>query len=152
MKAITLHQPWASLVASGKKTIETRRWCTSWRGDVLICASKRRPVWPKEHLLPRGAAVCIARIVECRAMTQADVGAACMGLFPGAKAWVLEDVRVVPPVPVRGKQRLFEVEWERALAEFLAHAPHPNPLPEGEGEIAQQAGRLNGALGADVNN
>ena len=26
MKAITLHQPWASLIACGLKTIETRDW------------------------------------------------------------------------------------------------------------------------------
>ena len=26
MKALTLHQPWASLIAGGRKTIETRPW------------------------------------------------------------------------------------------------------------------------------
>ena len=26
MKALTLHQPWASLIAHGVKTIETRSW------------------------------------------------------------------------------------------------------------------------------
>ena len=26
MKAITLHQPWATLIADGAKTIETRSW------------------------------------------------------------------------------------------------------------------------------
>ena len=29
MKALTLHQPWASLIACGAKSIETRSWCPS---------------------------------------------------------------------------------------------------------------------------
>jgi len=41
MKAITLWQPWASLVALGVKTIETRSWATSYRGPIAIHAAKR---------------------------------------------------------------------------------------------------------------
>lgn len=40
MKALTLLQPWASLLAHGEKTIETRSWSTNYRGKVLITASK----------------------------------------------------------------------------------------------------------------
>lgn len=43
MKAITLHQPWASLVGLGIKTIETRSWCTKYRGPLAIHAAKRQP-------------------------------------------------------------------------------------------------------------
>jgi len=43
MKAITLHQPWASLVAQDIKTIESRSWTTSYRGLLVIHASKRQP-------------------------------------------------------------------------------------------------------------
>lgn len=47
MKTITLHQPWASLVALGVKTIETRSWPTKHRGPLAIHAGKRRPkqIW-----------------------------------------------------------------------------------------------------------
>lgn len=38
MKALTLTQPWATLVAIGAKRIETRSWSTSYRGDLLIHA------------------------------------------------------------------------------------------------------------------
>lgn len=38
MKVLTLHQPWASLVALGVKTIETRSWSTSYRGPLAIHA------------------------------------------------------------------------------------------------------------------
>jgi hypothetical protein len=40
MKCISLKQPYAELLVSGKKTIECRTWCTRFRGDFLIHASK----------------------------------------------------------------------------------------------------------------
>ena len=40
MKAITIKQPWASLIVSGLKDIENRTWKTSFRGRVLIHAGK----------------------------------------------------------------------------------------------------------------
>ncbi len=40
MKCISLKQPYAELLASGKKTIETRGWSTKFRGSFLIHASK----------------------------------------------------------------------------------------------------------------
>lgn len=40
MKAITLTQPWATLVAIGAKRIETRSWATSYRGPLAIHAGK----------------------------------------------------------------------------------------------------------------
>jgi hypothetical protein len=40
MKAITLTQPWATLVATGAKQIETRSWSTSYRGPLAIHAAK----------------------------------------------------------------------------------------------------------------
>lgn len=53
MKVLTLHQPWASLVALGVKTIETR----SWRApESLLCepiaihAAARRPCSPGTSL------------------------------------------------------------------------------------------------------
>lgn len=43
MKALTLWQPWATLVALGVKTIETRSWSTSYRGPLAIHAAKKAP-------------------------------------------------------------------------------------------------------------
>ncbi len=48
MKAITLTQPWASLVALGEKQIETRSWQTSYRGPIAIHAAKGFPKWAKD--------------------------------------------------------------------------------------------------------
>ena len=46
MKAISLHQPWASLLAHGLKLCETRAWPIFHRGPLLIHAAKR---WTPEQ-------------------------------------------------------------------------------------------------------
>jgi hypothetical protein len=38
MKALSLTQPWASLVVAGAKKLETRSWPTYYRGPLLIHA------------------------------------------------------------------------------------------------------------------
>jgi hypothetical protein len=43
MKALSLTQPWATLVAVDAKRIETRSWRTHYRGVVAIHASKAFP-------------------------------------------------------------------------------------------------------------
>ena len=40
MKCLSLKQPFAELLVSGKKTIELRKWNTKFRGKFLIHASK----------------------------------------------------------------------------------------------------------------
>lgn len=40
MKALTIKQPWASLIVHGIKDIENRPWRTDYRGPLLIHASK----------------------------------------------------------------------------------------------------------------
>lgn len=44
MKAITLYQPWASLLTCGAKKYETRSWKTSYRGPIAIHAGLRNPL------------------------------------------------------------------------------------------------------------
>ena len=51
MKALSLTQPWATLIAIGAKQIETRNWSTAYRGWLAIHASK---TWSDEL-----AALCI---------------------------------------------------------------------------------------------
>lgn len=40
MKAISLTQPWATLIALGAKRIETRSWATTFHGQIAIHAAK----------------------------------------------------------------------------------------------------------------
>ncbi len=85
MKAITLWQPWASLMATGAKRFETRSWSTSFRGLVAIHAAKKsfdtNPYLDRElhpfasaldlpdiysfDSLPTGCIIATAELVNC---------------------------------------------------------------------------------------
>jgi hypothetical protein len=41
MKALSIRQPWAWLIAEGYKDIENRSWTTNFRGRIYIHAGKR---------------------------------------------------------------------------------------------------------------
>jgi activating signal cointegrator 1 len=43
MRAVTLYEPWAALVAAGWKEVETRSWYTSYRGPLAIHSSVHPP-------------------------------------------------------------------------------------------------------------
>lgn len=43
MKALSLTQPWATLVSIGAKSIETRSWSTAYRGPIAVHAARRFP-------------------------------------------------------------------------------------------------------------
>jgi hypothetical protein len=108
MKAISVRQPWASLIAEGKKTIETRTKQTSYRGDILIVSSKLQVA----SGLPLGQALCVAKLCESRPMTKEDEKAAMVRFFPGMFAWVLSGIRPIEPFPVQGKTGIYEVDFE----------------------------------------
>lgn len=54
MRALTLHQPYATAMALGLKRIETRSWSTAYRGPVVIHAAlatgpEQRGYWTAIH-------------------------------------------------------------------------------------------------------
>lgn len=104
-KAISLKQPWASWVAEGEKTIETRKWNTHYRGDLVICSSQK-PATP-----PAGCALCVVELYDTRPMRKEDETGACCELYPGAYAWLIRNVRKIdPPIPVKGQLNIFNLE------------------------------------------
>ncbi|MDX2201038.1 MAG: ASCH domain-containing protein [Phycisphaerae bacterium] len=108
MKAISVKQPWANMIACGAKTIETRTWGTSYRGQLLIVSSKT----PK--IEPAGFAVAVADVVDCRLMTKEDEAAACCSIYPDAHAWILSNVRRIEPIPIKGALGIYEVSVDPA--------------------------------------
>ena len=42
MKALTILQPWASLIACGAKKFETRSWSTKYRGPIAIHVAQHK--------------------------------------------------------------------------------------------------------------
>ena len=83
MKALTLHQPWASLIALGFKTYETRSWGTDYRGPLAIHAAKAIHNYAREYYedeiqkyfrvylpsdlreWPKGEVVCVVSLTDC---------------------------------------------------------------------------------------
>mgnify|MGYP001598287829 CR=1 FL=1 len=108
MKALSVRQPWASLIASGKKTIELRRWKTSYRGPLLICASAH-----KQGTGPKGVAVAMVDLIDIRPATPTDAIAACCDPVNGEFAWVLKNAHPIMPFPVQGKLSVFSVAFPK---------------------------------------
>lgn len=104
MKALSVKQPWANLIASGEKTIETRVWATDYRGDILIVSSKQ------PRIEPAGCAVAVVELTDCRPMMLSDEAAAKCPIYDDAVAWVLRNIRAIEPFPMRGQLGLFEVD------------------------------------------
>lgn len=102
-KALSVKQPWASLIASGEKTIEVRSRRTKFRGRVLICVSKR----PVMDGLPAGVAICTVELVDCRPLEPADERLSGVGHMDDQWAWILRDARPVEHFAVSGQLGLF---------------------------------------------
>jgi ASCH domain-containing protein len=107
VKAISIRQPYASMIARGEKRVEVRSWSTTYRGQLLICAS-RQPAEPTDE--PCGVAVCMVELADCREFKRSDVKAAGCSWSPGLFAFALRDPRPVEPFPVRGQLGIFDVE------------------------------------------
>lgn len=106
MRALSLRPEWAMPVLLGQKTVECRTWRTSYRGELLICASSR----PLRAGAIAGYALCKVLLVGVRPFEEADLAAALLEDAPeGAYAWELADLRLIEPFPVKGKLGLFEV-------------------------------------------
>lgn len=137
MKALTIRQPWATLIAVGAKRIETRSWATPYRGPLAIhaakgfardeiglCHSQPFSTVLREHIrvpsdLPLGAVIATAQLVDVRQMDSPPPDSpefeAAFGFFgPDRFGWVLADVTPLPdPVPVAGKLGLWDFDPPR---------------------------------------
>ena len=117
MKALSVKQPWAGLIAAGYKTIETRTWETKFRGDLLIVSSKKpaismgREQYKDPLCYPRGETICIVNVVDCVPMVGKHEEAAMCDVYDGAWAWMLEDIRMVKQIPVSGQLSIFDVPY-----------------------------------------
>jgi hypothetical protein len=137
MKALTLTQPWATLVAIGAKRIETRGWSTSYRGKLAIHAAKGFPGWARtlcldepffsaltseRHAqqaldLPLGQVLATVDLVEILRIGPTGSGWRPPGgreltfgdYSDGRYAWILANADPLPrPVPARGALGLWE--------------------------------------------
>ncbi|HLI72169.1 MAG TPA: ASCH domain-containing protein [Ktedonobacteraceae bacterium] len=140
MKALSLIQPWATLVAIGAKRIETRSWTTNYRGPLAIHASRR--LSPAEarlcctvpfhaaltaggyrfdsasrqnpFRLPLGMVVAVANLVEVQQITVSNIPGEPERSFgdytPGRYAWLLSEI-VCLPEPISSRGLPGLWEW-----------------------------------------
>lgn len=116
MIILSVRQPWAALLISGVKKIETRTWATKHRGQIGIQAGlsvdSYGPLWrfPAGTQFVRGAVVGTVNIVDCRPMTKADEDMAQCDWREGLFAWVcVEENAFSEPIPMKGHLGLREV-------------------------------------------
>lgn len=116
MRALSVLQPWAWLLANGHKDVENRSWATRYRGDFFIHAGKR---WGREqrddvawvrHHFPRielpatfdlGGIVGAATIVDC--VDESD-----SPWFSGDFGFVVANAVRIKFIPCRGMLGFFE--------------------------------------------
>jgi hypothetical protein len=127
--ALSLKQPWATLLAYGQKTIEVRSWPTGQRGRILIHAARvsddRPEAWALVPEELQEAAQLVGGIVgagdlkECKAYRGLERFTADQGRHLNEPAWFRPPVLYgfvfenLGPVPFRrypGWMRFFAVE------------------------------------------
>jgi hypothetical protein len=128
MKALSIRQPWAWLIAEGYKNIENRSWATNFRGRIYIHAGKRfddnalfwlreKGLGPIERLtlhsreLPREGIIGEVDIVDC-------VTSSTSLWFVGPYGFVLTNpVRYESSIPCKGGSGFFEPKFENTNVE-----------------------------------
>lgn len=140
MKALTLWQPWASLIAFGAKQIETRSWDTRYRGPLAIHAGKGFPLEcralcaeepfrsalqaaeiPDWQALPLGAVVAVVTVADCRPTGRT------LSSYPFAPEWLPEEGS---PERAFGDYRPGRYGW---FLENILRLPEPVPAKGRQG-------------------
>jgi hypothetical protein len=133
--ALSLKQPWATLLAHGIKTMEIRKWPTTHRGHVLIHAAKiaddRPEAWRhvpadlQEVVALRGGIIGSACLTGCLAYRSPRIFAMDQRLHLNEPGWFEGPIMYgftftrATPLPFRefpGWLRFFPVQedWQRA--------------------------------------
>ena len=125
MKALSIRQPWAWLIAEGHKDVENRTWRTDYRGPILIHASqydRGTEYWLLSNMIQashnieipawgdvqRGGIIAVADLV-------AVVTKSPSRWFEGPYGFFLANIRRGPFIPFSGSLKLFEVPDDLAL-------------------------------------
>ena len=136
MQALTIHEPWASLLVAGKKRYETRDWQRNYRG-LLAIHSGKQSVDPFDYPLGldeildeleitqtnlnnnKGKIIAIAKLKAIIPMTnqfikqQSDLERLTGFWQPGRYAWEITDIKSLSePIAARGLPGLWTVPDE----------------------------------------
>ena len=140
MKVLSLAEPYATLIAVGKKCVETRSWQTSYRGELYIHASKTKMNLKDEknfklmelldgNFLHPGYIICKCRLVDCVPMTEEYVKQMkeeneqeylCGEYREGRYAWILEDIiPLKQPIKANGSLNIWNYYNENEIMNLM---------------------------------
>ncbi len=146
IKAISLYQPWASLMADQFKRFETRSWSTLYRGLLAIHATIHFPREARElcwqepfrgalrqsgyktpEELPRGVIVAIGwlegvypTVLLVRKGRIKAMEHAFGDYSPDRFGWQVSRIhKLAQPIPARGRQGLWNWEYPPAVADII---------------------------------
>lgn len=125
MKALSIRQPWASLIMAGIKPVENRDWSTEFRGQLIIHAGKQVDSLAQQqhgHMLnfdpPRGVLLGVVSMVDCVEEHDSE-------WFMGRYGFVMRHPMLYPaPVPWIGALGLFNVPDEIAAKAWGSNDDH----------------------------
>ena len=118
-KALTIRQPWASLIMAGIKDVENRSKPTHFRGTIAVHAGKgvsAEGMTAHGHLIedyPAGAIIGTVDIVGCVRDSGSEWA------MDGCWHWILANPRPCAPVPAQGELSFWTPEpgdWDAVLA------------------------------------
>jgi len=118
IKALTLIQPWASLVRDKIKLIETRSWATHYIGFIAIHAGNKvnQDACDKfgydSKNIERETILCIAYLQQCVKFPNPLAKPDIYGDFtPGRFGWILTNIiPLSKPIYMKGKQGLWNLD------------------------------------------
>lgn len=132
MKALTIIQPWATLIMFGLKRYETRNWPTVYRGPLIIHAAKGFPDWAQQMCLrePFASALkqCGIRTIWDRKQKTSDLPLGCgLGIVDMVDCQRMDQ----PLLHSLSAQELAFGEWcyGRYAWDFSIPLRWPTPIP-----------------------
>ncbi len=121
MKALTIKQPWAWLIAHGYKDIENRSWYTPVRERVLIHASKTFDLDGHGYVRMHFPQIVMPIVFDMGGVVGEMTITGCVRRSPsawffGPFGFTLEDARPLPFIPLRGQMGFFDVKLPTEFA------------------------------------
>ncbi|MFW6282940.1 MAG: ASCH domain-containing protein [Minisyncoccales bacterium] len=121
MKTLSLKQPFAELLVTGKKKIELRKWNTNFRGEFLIHASKQpdkkamKKFGFSKNELPLGAITGKAILKEVKSYNnqrelEKDKEMHLADSSFGNYGFIIENPRKIKPIKAKGNLGFWEFE------------------------------------------
>ena len=131
MKALTLTQPWATLVAIGAKRIETRSWSTAFRGPIAIHAAKGFPRDARDYVMiePFRSALSVASYLQLPVGAIVGIGLL-VDVLPTEARGCLSGIFDDYPELDTERERAFGDYSENRFGWVMEDVvPLPNPIP-----------------------